>query len=111
MADNNNTDIISKLHTNSSGDINSIGKNQIKSLLKTTMNDIKNFQQYAEEDKKQTKLLKSENSKLSQKMQILYVENKVLKDLAKLLINDEMARQVAKKELAMERYKKTKICL
>ena len=31
------------------------------------MNDTKNFQRYAEEDKMQTKILKSENSKLSQK--------------------------------------------
>ena len=36
------------------------------------MNDTKNFQRYAEEDKTQMKILKSENSKLSQKMQILY---------------------------------------
>ena len=72
MAKNNNsTDIIRTLLTNLSGNINSVGKNQIKSLLKTTMNDIKNFQKYVEEDKKQIKLLKSENSKLSQKMQIL----------------------------------------
>ena len=105
---NNSADLFAALLTNSSGDINSIGKNQIKSLLKTTMNDIKNFQNYAEEDKKQVTLLKSENSKLSQKMQILYKESKALKDLAKLPLNDEMARQVAKKELAMERYKKKK---
>ena len=92
IADNNNsTGIISTLLTNSSGGINSIGKNQIKSLLKTTTNDIKNFQKY-EEDKKQIKLLKSENNKLSQKMQILYEENKALKELAKLQLNDEMAR-------------------
>ena len=72
MADNNNsTDVISTLLTNSSGNINSLGKNQVKSLLKTTINDIKNFGKHAEEDKKQIKLLKSENSKLSQKMQIL----------------------------------------
>ena len=82
MAKNNNsTDIIRTLLTNLSGNINSVGKNQIKSLLKTTMNDIKNFQKYVEEDKKQIKLLKSENSKLSQKMQIWYEENKVWKDL------------------------------
>ena len=72
------------------------------------MNDTKNFQKYAQEDKKQIKLLKSENSKLSQKMQILYEKNKTLKDLVKLPLNDEMIRQVAKKELAMESYKKKK---
>ena len=32
-------------------------------------------------------------------------ENKALKDLAKLPLNDKMARRVAKKELSMERYK------
>ena len=89
--------------------MNSVGKNQIKSLLKTTMSDIKNFQKYAEEDKKQIRLLERENSKLSQKMQILYEVNKALKDLAQLLLNDEMTRQVAKKELAMEMYKKKKL--
>ena len=100
--------MISALLTNSSCDMNSVGKNQIKSLLKTTMSDIKNFQKYAEEDKKQIRLLERENSKLSQKMQILYEVNKALKDLAQLLLNDEMTRQVAKKELAMEMYKKKK---
>ena len=55
------------------------------------------------------KLLKSENTKLYQKIQILYEESNVLKDLAKLQSNDEMARQVAKKELAMEKYKKKRL--
>ena len=41
---NNSADIISALLTSSSGDINSVGKNQIKSLLKTTVTDIKNFE-------------------------------------------------------------------
>ena len=36
----------------------------------------------------------------------MYEENKALKDLPKLPLKDKMARQVAKKELAMERYKK-----
>ena len=36
----------------------------------------------------------------------MHEENKALKDLAKLPLKDKMARQVAKKELAMERYKK-----
>ena len=49
---NNSMEIISALVTNLLGGINSIDKNQIKSLLKTTMSDIKNFQKYAEEDKK-----------------------------------------------------------
>ena len=61
------------------------------------MSDIKNFQKYAKEDEKQIKLLKRENSKLNQKMQIMYEESKVLKELPKLPLNDEMARQVAKK--------------
>ena len=94
---NNSADIISALFTNSSDDINGVGKNQIKAHLKTTMSDIKNFQKYAEEDEKQIKLLKRENSKLNQKTQIMYEENKVLKELPKLPLNDEMARQVAKK--------------
>ena len=98
---NNSADIISALLTSSSGDINSVGKNQIKSLLKTTVTDIKNF----EKNKKQIKFLKSENSKLNQKIQIMCEENKALKDLAKLPLNDKMARRVAKKELSMERYK------
>ena len=55
------------------------------------------------------KLLESENTKLYQKIQILYEESNVLKDLAKLQSNDEMARQVAKKELAMEKYKKKRL--
>ena len=55
------------------------------------------------------KLLKSENTKLYQKIQILYEESNVLKDLAKLQSNDEMTRQVAKKELAMEKYKKKRL--
>ena len=49
--------------------------------------------------------MKSENSKLNQKIQIMCEENKALKDLAKLPLNDKMARRVAKKELSMERYK------
>ena len=55
------------------------------------------------------KLLKSENTKLYQKIQILLEENNVLKDLAKLQSNDKMARQVAKKELAMEKYKNKRL--
>ena len=71
------------------------------------MNDTKNFQKYAEEAKKQMKVLKSENSKL-RKIQILHEENKALEDLTNQILNEKMARQVAKKEPAMVRYKKKK---
>ena len=47
--------------------------------------------------------------KLNQKIQILYEENKALKDSAKLPLNDEITRQVAKKDLAMEKYKKKRL--
>ena len=47
--------------------------------------------------------------KLNQKIQILYEENKTLKDAAKLPLNDEITRQVAKKDLAMEKYKKKRL--
>ena len=50
--------------------IHSIGKNQIKTLLKKTMEDIRKFQKGHEEDRKQIKVLSSEKQKLNQKLQI-----------------------------------------
>ena len=83
--------------------IHGVGKIQIKNLLKKTMEDIRKFQKGHEEDRKQIKLLTAEKQKLNQKLQILLEENKALKDLAKMALDDEMARNVARSELAREK--------
>ena len=83
--------------------IHGVGKIQIKNLLKKTMEDIRKFQKGHEEDRKQIKLLTAEKQKLNQKLQILLEENKALKDLAKMPLDDEMARNVARRELAREK--------
>ena len=84
--------------------IHGVGKIQIKNLLKKTMEDIRKFQKGHEEDRKQKKLLTAEKQKLNQKLQILLEENKALKDLAKMPLDDEMARNVvAQRELAREK--------
>ena len=56
-----------------------------------------------EENRKQIKLLTAEKQKLNQKLQIFLEENKALKDLAKMPLDDEMARNVVRRELARER--------
>ena len=83
--------------------IHGVGKIQIKNLLKKTMEDIRKFQKGHEEDRKQIKFLTAEKQKLNQKLQILLKENKALKDLAKMPLDDEMARNVARGELAREK--------
>ena len=83
--------------------IHGVGKIQIKNLLKKTMEDIRIFQKGHEEDRKQIKLLTAEKQKLNQKLQILLEENKALKDLAKMPLDDEMARNVTRRELAREK--------
>ena len=45
----------------------------------------------------------AEKQKLNQKLQILLEENKALKDLAKMPLDNEMARNVARRELAREK--------
>ena len=92
-------DAILELRSGTSS-IHGVGKIQIKNLLKKTMEDIRKFQKGHEEDRKQIKLLTAEKQKLNQKLQILLEENKALKDLAKMPLDDEMARNVARRELA-----------
>ena len=95
-------DTISELMLGSSS-IHGVGKIQVKTLLKKTMGDIRKFQKGHEEDRKQIKLLTAEKQKLNQKLQILLEENKALKDLAKMPLDDEMARNDAWRELAREK--------
>ena len=95
-------DTISELMLGSSS-IHGVGKIQVKTLLKKTMGDIRKFRKGHEEDRKQIKLLTAEKQKLNQKLQILLEENKALKDLAKMPLDDEMARNDAWRELAREK--------
>ena len=67
------------------------------------MEDIRKFQKGHEEDRKQIKLLTAEKQKLNQKRQILLEENKALKDLAKMPLDDQMARNVERREVAREK--------
>ena len=59
-------DTISELMLTQSN-IHIVGKNQIKTLLKKTMEDIKKIQKGHEEGRKQIKMLTSEKQKLNQK--------------------------------------------
>ena len=85
-------DAISEVMLGSSS-IHGVGKIQIKNLLKKTMEDIRKFQKGHEEYRKQIKLLTSEKQNINQKLQILL----------KMLLDDEMARNVARRELAREK--------
>ena len=87
----------------STSSIHGVSKIQIKNLLKKTMEDIRKFQKDHEQERKQIKLLTAEMQKLNQKLQILLEENRALKYLAKMPLNDEMARNVARRELAREK--------
>ena len=87
----------------SQSNINSVRKNQIKTLLKKTMEDIRKSQKGHEEDRKQIKMLTSEKQKLNQILQFFFEENRALKELAKMPVNDEMARSVAEGELAKKK--------
>ena len=76
-------------------------KRQTKKLIMKTMDDVKQFQKYSEEDQKKIKGLKLENSKLIQKIETFANENKALKKPGKMPSEDEMAREVAKRKLML----------
>ena len=48
-------------------------------------------------------MLTIEKQKLNQKLKILFEENRALKELAKMPLDDEIARSVAERELAKEK--------
>ena len=66
------------------------------------MEYIRKCQKSHEEDRKQIKVLTSEKQKLNKKLQILFEENRALRELAKMPLDDEMARSVAERELVKE---------
>lgn len=76
-------------------------KRQTKKLIMKTMDGVKQFWNYSEEDQKKIKELKLENSKWIQKIETFVNENKALKKLGKMPSEDEMAREVAKKKLML----------
>ena len=78
--------------------VRSISKTCSKKLWRI----LENFKGH-EEDRKQIRLLTAEKQKLNQKLQILLEENKALKTLAKMSLDDEMARNVVRRELAREK--------
>ena len=72
------------------------------------MEDIKKFGKYSEEDCKKIEGLKSEIGKRDQKIAVLLEEIKALRKLSKILTEDQMAREVAKRELAMQEKQSSK---
>ena len=72
------------------------------------MEDIKKFEKYSEEDCKKIEGLKSEIGKRDQKIAVLLEEIKALRKLSKMLTEDQMAREVAKRELAMQEKQSSK---
>ena len=89
-------------------------KDGIKKLLNKTLKDIQKFEKFSQEDQKKkkkkkirkNKVMQSEKSRLQHEITSLLQENKTLKKLAQMPLEDHMAREIAKKELAMENKKK-----
>ena len=77
-------------------------RNQVFALFNKTMKDIQNFEALAKEDEKKVKKYRGDNKRLNQSLKILHEENKNLKKLAKLPLNDKLARKIAKRELKEE---------
>ena len=66
------------------------------------MEDIKKFEKYSQEDQKKINGLKGEITKRDQKIAVLLEEIKALRKLSKMPTEDQMVREVAKRELAMQ---------
>ena len=82
-------------------------KDEIKKLLNKTLKDIQKFEKFSQEDQKQKiKDLQSGKNGLQHKVTSLLVENKALKKLVQMPSEHHMAREIAKRELAMENKKK-----
>ena len=75
---------------------------QAKQLILKTMEDIKKFEKYSQEDQKKINDFKCEIAIQEQKIAVLLEEIKALRKLSKIPTEDAMARKVVKMELAMQ---------
>ena len=80
-------------------------KEEIKKLLNKTLKDIQKFEKFSQEDKKKKRSAVRKN-RLQHKVTSLLEEKKALKKLDQMPLEDKMAQEVVKRELAMENKKK-----
>ena len=66
------------------------------------MHDIKKFEKNSQEDQKKSNSLKGEIAKRDQNIAVLLEEIKVLRKLSKMPTENQIAREVARRELAMQ---------
>ena len=81
--------------------MSSFDREEIKRILTRTMEDVKKFQKNSQLDKKKI-------SELNEKINLLVKENKTLKKLRFGTENDEEAREVARRELQLDKSKEKK---
>ena len=81
---------------------------QAKQLILKTMEDILKIEKYSQEDQKKINGLKGKIAKRDQKIAVLLEEIKPLQKLSKMPAEDQMAREVAKTELAMQEKQSSK---
>ena len=75
---------------------------QAKRLVLKTMEDSKKFEKYSQEDMKKISCLKGETAKRDQKIAVKLEEIKARRKLSKISTVDQMAKEVAKGDLAMQ---------
>ena len=75
---------------------------QAKRLVLKTMEDSKKFEKYSQEDMKKISCLKGETAKRDQKIAVKLEEIKACRKLSKISTVDQMAKEVAKGDLAMQ---------
>ena len=72
------------------------------------MEDIKNFEKYSQEDQKKIDSLRGQIAKQDLKIAVPLEEIKALRKLPKMPTEDQMAREVAKRELTMQEKQSSK---
>ena len=98
------------MHKNLSKLLNMRGFEQehAKKLILKTMENIKKFEKYSQENQKKIIGLKDKIAKQDQKIAALLEEIKTLRKISKMLTEDQMAREVTKRKLAMKEKQSSK---